>query len=167
MGALWQRGQQGSTRALEVSEVAERACAARWGSDEWLQGLRGSRRWMGVRGERGDEAKGAVMATRAALDVNSGDALPEGAHGFWGGCCLHERGRLERGACLGKQHSLAAVGEQSIVPDAIEPARQHVSREAAQELEGLKTHEFAPLAVRVVLVAKAQLMRVPGDEPFD
>ena len=106
------------------------------------------------------------MAVRAALDVNSGDALPEGAHGFWGGRCLRERGRLERGACLGKPRALVAVSEQAVVADAVEASGQHVQREAAQKFDGLEVHDSSAHAVRVVLVAKAHRSFIGEHDAF-
>ena len=50
--------------------------------------------------------------------------------------------------------------------DAVEAVRQHVQGEAAQKLRGVQLHDPAPVAVSVVLVAKAHGVRVDGDEPL-
>src|SRR5687768_10656395 len=102
-----------------------------------------------------DKTKRAVVASWTTLDVDARDALPEGANRFGCASALRGCGRLECGARPGKQCGLVAVGEQPVVADAVEAARQHVQSKAAQKLDGLELHDSAPLAVGVVLVAKA------------
>src|SRR2546430_16792023 len=84
MRALWQRGQQGSTRAPEASEGAEHACAARWLAGLGMRTRRWARRRMGLRCEHGHDAERAEVALRAALNVKGRDALAEGDNGFSG-----------------------------------------------------------------------------------
>src|SRR3972149_1354922 len=104
MRALWQRGERGATRAPEAREIVGRACAARWGVGGGMG--RWSRRRMGLRRKHGHDAKRAAMAVRAALDVDTRDALPESGDGFGrlGGWC--ERRSVERAARAGEKHAL-------------------------------------------------------------
>src|SRR6266571_6926832 len=166
MRALWQRGQQGSTRAPEASEGAERACAARWLAGLGMRTRRWSRRRMGLRCEHGHDAKRAEAALRAALNVEVRDALPEGDDGFSGRGGARGCGELQCGTSRCEQCALVAVGEQSIVADAIEAPRQYVQGKAAQELRGMKLHDSGAVAVGIVLVAKAHRVGVEGHESF-
>jgi hypothetical protein len=95
MRALWQRGQQGSTRARQASKGAELLTRLSGHRMNGVAAQRRSRRWMGVRGEHGDEAKGAASATRTALDVEACDALPECTCGFGGGRFVHRDRHME------------------------------------------------------------------------
>src|SRR6266508_21380 len=128
MRALWQRGQQGSTRAPEASEGAERACAARWLAGLGMRTRRWSRRRMGLRREHGHDAKRAEAALWAALDVDVRDALPEGDDGFSGRGGAWSCGGAECGTSRCEQRALIAIGEEAVVADAVEAARQHVKR---------------------------------------
>src|SRR5688572_31749572 len=109
---------------------------------------------MRARGEYPDRAQPADVPARAAFDIHTGDALPEDLHGLDCGW-FRDGGGGKRGSGAGEQRALIAVGEQSVVADAVEAARQHVQAEAAQELDALELHDPAPLAVSVVLIAKA------------
>src|SRR5258708_20258960 len=164
MRAIWQRVRSGSMYGRRAREAGGRD-----GSMDALisAALRRPSWWrIGLRHQDRNKTKRAALAMRTVLDVNSGDALPEGAHGFWGGRCPHERGRLECCARLSKQDSLVAVGEQAVMPDAVEAAGQHVKREAAQEFDGLEVHDSSAPAVRVVLVAKAHRSFIGEHHPF-
>lgn len=99
---------------------------------------------MRLRGEDGYDAKRAGVAMRTAREVDAGDALPESGDGFSHRGARRWRWRLERGACLGEERALIAVGEQPVVADAIEAARQHVKDEAAQEFRRSEAEEPAP-----------------------
>src|SRR5712691_11740279 len=127
----------------------------------------GSRRRMGLRGEPGHDAKRAAVAMRAASDVDAGDALPEGGERFRGGALLGRGGgRIEGGTGTSQKRALVAVGKEPVVADAVEAARQHVQREAAQELLGVERQGLAARAVGVVLVAKAHRARLAGYQPL-
>src|SRR2546427_10215155 len=77
MGALWQRGQRGSTHGRSASEAVERTRGARWWMGPGMRKRRSSRWRMRLRRERGEEAKRAELAMRATLDVEAGNPLPE------------------------------------------------------------------------------------------
>src|SRR5438132_960657 len=129
MRALWQRGQRGSTRGRAASEPVERALAARWPWNSGMQTPVGSRR-MGLWGEPGHDAERASVAMRAASDVDPCDALPEGGDRFRG--VLGSRDRcIEGGTGASQKRALVAVGQESVVADAVEAARQHVQCETA------------------------------------
>src|SRR5258708_21613089 len=131
MRAIWQRVRSGSMYGRRAREAGGRD-----GSMDALisAALRRPSCWrIGLRHQDRNKTKRAALAMRTVLDVNSGDALPEGAHGFWGGRCPHERGRLEGCARLSKQDSLVAVSQPARTPDAAERAGPHVSRGSARE----------------------------------
>src|SRR2546426_1579372 len=134
MGALWQRGQRGSTHGRSASEAVERTRGARWWMGPGMRKRRSSRWRMRLRRERGEEAKRAELAMRATLDVEAGNPLPESGDGFCLRVGAHRRGDIERGSRDGQERALTAVGEQPVVTDAVEAARQHVQCEAAQKL---------------------------------
>lgn len=120
---------------------------------------------MRARREYLDCAQPADVAARAAFDIDTGDTPPEGLHGL--DCGLFgDGGGAKRGSGASEQRALIAVGEQSVMPDAVEAARQNVQAEATQELDALELQDPAPLAVSVVLVAKAHFVRVECDEPL-
>ena len=52
------------------------------------------------------------------------------------------RRHLQQLACEGKIGVAAAVGQQAVVTDAVEAARQHMQQEAAHELAGLQRHRL-------------------------
>ena len=58
-------------------------------------------------------------------------------------------------------------GEQAVVADAMEPARQCVQQEAADELVGRERHDARPLpaVAPVVLVAEGDASIVEGEQP--
>ena len=56
---------------------------------------------------------------------------------------------------LGWRTRLGAIGRQPVMANTHEPRRQHVQQEAADELLGIQRHRLAPVAVGVILVAKA------------
>lgn len=60
-----------------------------------------------------------------------------------------------------------AGGEQAVVADAVEPARQAVQQEAADELVGAERHDLLPVWGRatIILVAERYAILVEGDEP--
>ena len=103
---------------------------------------------------------------RAARDVNAGDALPEGGDGFGRCGCANGLGLGERGARRAQQRVLVAIGDESVVADAVEAARQDVKGEAAQELQRRKLHDPVSIAVGVVLVAKAHHSLFERHEPL-
>ena len=119
MRELWQRGQQGSTRAPEASEGAEHACAARWLAGLGMRTRRWSRRRMGLRCEHGHDAKRAEVALRAALNVKVRDALPEGDNGFSGRGGARWGISAECGTSRCEQCALVAVGEQPVVANPV------------------------------------------------
>jgi len=60
----------------------------------------------------------------------------------------------------------SGAGEQTVVPDAVEPARQDVGQEAANELVGGQGHDalLFGAGAAIVLVAEGDLIAVEGDE---
>ena len=79
--------------------------------------------------ERCYNPKRSDLAMRTARDVDTGDALPEGGDGFDSGRRRGNSRRVERSACFGNECALVAVGEQAVVADAVEAARQDVEFE--------------------------------------
>ena len=109
-----------------------------------------------MRRERGDEPKGALAAMGTARDIDAGEALPERGDGLGGGGCLAlGSGRIEGGASAKKKGTLVAVGDEPVVADAVEAARQDVQCEAAQEFQWIERENFALAGAGVVLEAKA------------
>src|SRR6266705_1735499 len=157
---------RGSTGGCTASEPVEGAFVARW---SWNPGMRtpvGSRRRMGLRREPGHDAKRAAMAMRAASDVDADDALPEGGDRFRSNAIGRPGRRIEGGTGASQKRALVAVGEEPVVADAVESARQHVPREAAQELLDVERQGLAACAVGVVPVAEAHRARVAGHQPL-
>src|SRR3970040_1531923 len=144
MGALWQRGQRGSTHGRSASEAVAGTRGARRGRGPGMRKRRSSRWRMRLRRERGEEAKRAELAMRATLDVEAGNPLPESGDGFCRRVGSQRAGEIERGSRDGQVRALTAVGEQPVVTDAVEAARQDVKGEAAQELQGLQCPRLAP-----------------------
>ena len=58
-------------------------------------------------------------------------------------------------------------GEQAVVADAMEPARQNVKQEAADELVGAECHDALPVRAiaAIILVAEGDAGRVEGEQP--
>src|ERR1700674_51582 len=59
-----------------------------------------------------------------------------------------------------------AVGEEAVMADAMEPARQHVGQEAADELVGCECHDLLPLASlgAIVLALEGDAVAVECDQ---
>src|SRR3970282_2330728 len=69
MGALWQRGQGGSTHGRSASDVVERTRGARWWMGPGMR-KRCSSRWrMRLGGGRGEEAQRAELAKEQTQEV--------------------------------------------------------------------------------------------------
>src|SRR6266849_30973 len=110
------------------------------------------------------EAKRPNTAAWAAFDVYASDALPEAALGLrYAGSRSR---RQQRCTGLLEQCALVAVGEQTVVADAVEAARQHMEREATQEFGGFELHHLTSVAARVVLVAEAHRIGSCGQQPI-
>ena len=80
-----------------------------------------------------------------------------------GACWTGQAGRLgwidacrcaEQNAAAFERSTSPAVGEESEVADANQPARQNMKQEAAQELMGGNGHDLLLAAVRIVSPAK-------------
>src|SRR6266851_2805150 len=57
------------------------------------------------------------------------------------------------------------VAEEAVVPDAMEPARQDMDQETADELRAIERHHLLAIAVPVILPAEADLAVVHGQQP--
>ena len=57
-----------------------------------------------------------------------------------------------------------AVAEETVVPDATKPIREHMDQEATDELVGLKGHRLLTIAISVILPAEADLAVVHGHQ---
>jgi hypothetical protein len=58
------------------------------------------------------------------------------------------------------------VREKADMPDALEPTRQHVEQEAAQEFYGVERHRAEAVATLIVLVTKGHLAIFEGKQPL-
>ena len=91
------------------------------------------RSWRGAvsaRGEGGDAVEPAARAVRALVDVEVGDAQPEGLEGFGrGGDRLGSR-RVQGDAGPGELVTLVAIAVKPVVADAHEARGQHVDRKS-------------------------------------
>ena len=79
---------------------------------------------------------------------------------------LLDHGCFQQPAGLGEVVLAGRAGEQAIVADAMEPARQNVEQEAADELLGGERHDLLPFGIvaAVVLVTEGDASLVEGDE---
>src|SRR5690606_37935294 len=79
---------------------------------------------------------------------------------------VRRRRDLEQTAYLGKAVLAGGTGEQTIVPDAVEAARQDVDQEAADELVRSQGHDALPFGAgaAIVLVTEGDLIAVKSDE---
>ena len=57
------------------------------------------------------------------------------------------------------------VAEEAVVADAMEPIRQHMDQETADELRAIERHRLLAVAVPVILPAEADLAVVHGQQP--
>jgi hypothetical protein len=75
--------------------------------------------------------------------------------------------RRDRQKFAGEAGFACRGGEQAVVADAMEPARQDVKQEAADELVGRKCHDALPLpaVAPVILVAEGHAGFVEGEQP--
>src|SRR2546426_3367086 len=82
-------------------------------------------------------------------------------------------GSRERGTWhVGPEHrataveplSTVAIGEQAVVADAHETARDDVEQEATEKIRGVEAHFFGAAPRRVVLVSEADLIALDADE---
>src|SRR5229473_2841404 len=138
--------------------------ASRRASDALIRPTPGSWRWMSCWRKDRPEAKRPNTAAWAAFDVYASDALPEAALGLrYAGSRSR---RQQRCTGLREQCALVAVGEQTVVADAVEAARQHMEREATQEFGGFELHHLTSVAARVVLVAEAHRIGSCGQQPI-
>ena len=101
-----------------------------------------------------DHASAAAWAWRADLDRLVG--------------CVVSRRRdsVQEFAGASDADLSGTAGEQTVMPDAVEPARQNVEQEAANELVGGKRHDLLPVAAlaAVVLVAEGDTGLVERDQ---
>lgn len=102
---------------------------------------------------------------RAGAQVGGGYAQPERIHGLWSLRWFEWR-LVERHSTLCKRALLAAIAEQAVMTDPHEVARQHMHKEATDELLRLQTHDADATGTRVVLVAKAHAVFIHGQEPL-
>lgn len=58
-----------------------------------------------------------------------------------------------------------AVREKAVIPDADQPGRQHMQKEAAKELVDVQGKQLLGVAVCVVAIAEADTLTVEGDDP--
>ena len=67
----------------------------------------------------------------------------------------------------GQVEPAGAPSEEAVVTDAVEPAREQVKQEAANELVGVERHDLLPLGTiaAVVLVAEGDAGLVEGQQP--
>lgn len=72
--------------------------------------------------------------------------------------CQQPAAQVEPGGAM-------AVGEEAIVPDAVEAVGQRVQEEAADELVGVQRHDLRPAAVAVILPAERDAVVVHADQP--
>ena len=73
----------------------------------------------------------------------------------------------EQFACTREVGSACRSGEHAVVADAVEPARQDVKQEAADELVGAKRHDLLPLCAiaAIILLAEGDAGLVEGEQP--
>ena len=96
-----------------------------------------------------------VAALGAQRDVAPGHAQPERRYGFRRTGNLLRCRTGERLACSRELGLFGAIGKDAVVTNAHETGRQHMQQEAADELGGWQRHDSAPVAMGVILVAKA------------
>jgi hypothetical protein len=101
-----------------------------------------------------DEAQAALLAHRAAGDVDPGEAEHQGLHRF-GGECRWRWGLSEQFAAPREFGAAGAVGQETEVANADEAAGDDMEQEPADELLGVERHDFDAIAVGVVLPAEA------------
>ena len=110
------------------------------------------------------EAEGSVRTTGAPRHIDLGDAPHEGInrlnHGRVG------RWHVEGAAAERQLLPFVAIGQQTVVADALEPGWQHVRQKAADE--GVARQAFGALLARMVAIthAKQYLAVAHGDQSF-
>ncbi len=57
-----------------------------------------------------------------------------------------------------------AVRKEAVVADADEAGRKHMEQKAAEKLVGIEGHELLSVAVRVIAIAKADMLSIKGDD---
>ena len=121
-----------------------------WGDRAW----RAARQIPAVDDLDDDHGPAAARAWRARMRRFGGRLV-------WGG--RREREQLAGAFEVG---FAGAAGEQAIVADAVEPARQAVQQEAADELVGAERHDLLPVwcGTAIVLVAERDPMLVEPQE---
>src|ERR1700735_2728260 len=102
-----------------------------------------------------------VRALSPRLPGQGGEAVAVGAglSGRRSGWC-----HPEKLSALRELLGAMAVAEESVVTNAVEPVRQHVDQEAADEFPTFQGHGFLAVAVSIILPAEADLAVVTGHQ---
>jgi hypothetical protein len=95
----------------------------------------------------------ALLADRAAVDVDAGDPQHEGLGRLRGRGARRRLG--QEGATLGELARPVAVGNQPEVTDSDEAVGHDVEQEAAQEFVDVEIHDLHAMAVGVVTPPEA------------
>ena len=80
-----------------------------------------------------------------------------GSRGSVAGC-------VEQGSAQGEVASPSSIGEHAVVAQPRESAREHMKKEAADELAGVEAHHLALVAVSVVAPSEANMLAIEVDE---
>ena len=135
-------------------------------------GLRlGSWRWVASRcvapvrlsGPEEPKADHGAAATGTDVEGSSGELeVSFAVAGRWRDS--RRRRRIQQSATEADLGAAAAVGEQAIVADPMEPVRQGVEEEAADELGGVQGHELGLAVMAIVLPFERHLAVLHADE---
>lgn len=111
--------------------------------------------------KRGGDAQDAATAwTLGWVEVRK---LPRGLADFGRGS-LSRLGRGQKLSDCGEPCTATAIGEEAIVADAMEPVRQAVDEEAADELVRIERHQPGCVAMTVVAPAEGYGGLVGADQ---
>ena len=116
----------------------------------------------GGRHESANALHGAVAAVRAQGDVDAGETQQHGLRRFR--LARWRCGLFDQSAAQGELAVAAPIGEQAVVAQPGEAARQDMRQEPPDELVGIKTHGLVPIAVGVVAPLETDVLAVKVDE---
>ena len=132
------------------------------GKSSWRSASRYWHRRTELRCKDENPTQGPHPTVPAHGDVDSGQTQHHGLRRFR---FTRFGSRLvEQGSAQGKVASPSSIGEHAVVAQPRESAREHMKKEAADELARVETHHLALVAVSVVAPSEANMLAIEVDE---
>ena len=132
------------------------------GKSSWRSASRYWHRRTQLRCKDENPTQGPHPTVPAHGDVDSGQTQHHGLRRFR---FTRFGSRLvEQGSAQGKVASPSSIGEHAVVAQPRESAREHMKKEAADELARVETHHLALVAVSVVAPSEANMLAIEVDE---